>query len=291
MKKKLAAAAAAIVLTLGMSGCVLDDMLKELDSSLETEASSEQAIYVQDSTADDTSSAAEESSGSESKPETSQAPQDSSAAEPSDTFDEDIDDTRFIANARAVVSSWFGLMSAAQYTDAFKLCTEDFVRTNYPGGFTDGEDASPASVSYYDDTEVFDTDELGRRRVRLRICITPEANVASAMPDGYSFDGYMFVVISNGQFLISGASDIDADDSFEPGLSEQDIYLYARLTFDSANVYKDMVEPGVYRTGDGSYLDGVLPEYVPGGSYVIYYGALGVESVEYTADGITVTYP
>lgn len=290
MKKRIIAAAAALAIALSMTGCVLEDMLKKLDSSLETEDSSERETLPQDSLTEDTQSAAQDSSAAESEQEasSSEGQQDSSAPE---INDEDIDDTRFIANARAVVSSWFDLMSAAQYTDAFKLCTEDFVREKYPGEFTDGEDPSPAAVDYYDGSEVFDADELGRRRVRLRISVTPGANTAPATPDGYSFDGYMYVVLINGQFLISGASDIDDDDSFDPGIDEQDVYLYARLTFETANIYKDMTEPGVYETGDGSYLDQVIPEYIEGGSYVIYYGALGVESVEYTVNGVTVTYP
>lgn len=294
MKKRIAAAAAALAIALSMTGCVLDDMLKKLDSSLETEDSSdreqEKSSQDSDSLPEETSSAADDSvlSESEQEPTDSDAKQDSSVPE---INDENIDDTRFIANARAAVSSWFDLMSAAQYTDAFKLCTEDFVREKYSGEFIDGEDPSPAAVDYYDGSEVFDTDELGRRRVRLRISITPGANTALAMPDGYSFDGYMFVVLTNGQFLISGASDIDDDDSFDTGIDEQDVYLYARLTYETANIYKDMTEPGVYQTGDGSYLDQVIPEYIEGGSYVIHYGVLGVESVEYTVNGVTVTYP
>lgn len=281
MKKRLAAAAAALAIALSMSGCALEDMLEKLDSSLE----SEEVSSVEDDSADESTP---DPIGDDSSEDGSDTPQESSAAENDSTSSEDepeeeIDDSRFIANAKAVVTSWFGLMSAAQYTDAFKLCTDDFINKHYPAGLTDGEDPSVAKVEFYDGSEEFDTDSYRRRRVKLRIKIMPEDYPAMSM------DGFVYVVMMHGQFLIS---DVDNADSVGLStLSDQDVYLFARLTCETAEVYKDRVEAGIYTTGDGSFLDNTIPEYTPGGTYVIYYGEGRVEAVEYTAGGITVRYP
>lgn len=286
MKKRLAAAAAALALALSMSGCALEDMLEKLDSSLESEeiSSVEENGGRDESAADDTSSDGIKADASESsdKPQESLLPDDAVTSS-EDEPEEEIDDSRFIANAKAVVTSWFGLMSAAQYTDAFKLCTEDFLNKHYPTGLTDGENPSVAKVDFYDGAEEFDTDSYRRRRVKLRIKIMPEDYPSMSM------DGFVYVVLVHGQFLIS-----DVDNADAVGLStlnEQDVYLFARLTSETAEVYKDRVEPGIYTTGDGSFLDSMIPEYTPGGTYVIYYGEDRVEAVEYTAEGITVRYP
>ncbi|MBP3270801.1 MAG: hypothetical protein J6M17_01060 [Ruminococcus sp.] len=284
MKRKFTAAVCAAALAFSLSGCAFDEMLSKLDSTLET-ADSSKADSADEAPAEENSTSTQPDTQQTLPPAESVSSSETAESSSSDEDEQSIDEMRFTANARAVVSSWFDLMSAAQYTDAFTLCTEDFVKTYYPEGLVDGTNASPASVTYYEGAEEFDTDELGRKRVKLKISITPEMSIGSTA------DGYMFVVLDGeGKFLISGASKIE-DAGFSDETDESDVELYARLIFESARVYNEFIEAGVYTTGDGSYLDKVLPEYVPGGKYVIYVGENGVESAEYTADGLTAKYP
>ncbi len=288
MKRRSLVVAAAAAVMLTFSGCAFEEMLGQLDSALESVSQADSSTadssgtdekpddhsadkhkyeFQPSSKSDNTESAAEEES--------------SSAAEPLG----EIDEARFAANAKVVINSYFGLMGAAQYTDAFKLCTKDFLDKHYPHGLTDGENASPVTVSFYEDTEEFDTDETGRSRIRLTVSLAPQGNEDKA------FDCYMYVAVSDEQFLISETEKVDSSAALVGELTQENIEQFARYVYDCTNIYIDMLEPGVYETGDGSELDRLIPEYTPGGHYMVTIGNEGVESVVYTVDNLTAVFP
>ncbi|SDA15296.1 hypothetical protein SAMN02910447_00902 [Ruminococcus sp. YE71] len=285
MKKKLITAAAAAAVMLSMSGCAFDEMLGQLDSALESVSHADSSSETDESTDD----RPDERGGDKKKPDTQSSAkhESSSAAQENNSRAEpigEVDEVRFTANAKAVISSYFGLMSAAQYTDAFRLCTDDFIEKHYPQGLKDGENASPVTVSFYDGSEKFDTDELGRSRIRLTVSISPQGK------EDQAFDCCTFVVISGNSFLISETQRADGGEE-TVGLTQEQVAQYARYVYDCTNIYIDLLQAGVYETGDGSELDRLIPEYTPGGHYMVTIGPEGVESVVYTVDGITAVYP
>ncbi len=287
MKKRLLAAAVSAAVMLAMSGCAFEEMLGQLDSALESVSKADSSSAEDGSTDDKPDDHGTDKHRSDSQPPVK--PESSSETENDSTSSAEplgeVDEVRFTANAKAVITSYFSLMGAAQYTDAFRLCTDDFLAKHYPQGLTDGENASPVSVEFCDGSEFFDTDELGRSRERITVSIAKQSKEDSA------FDCYMYVVVSGDHFLISETEKVGDDPADNGGLTENDVDLFARYVFDCTNIYLNLLEPGVYETGDGSELDKLIPEYTPGGHYLVTIGNDGVESVVYTVDGLTAVYP